>query len=169
MLTNRRDVRIVWGDCDPAGIVFYPRYFEMFDTSTTALFERALGMTKFQFVKAYNSVGYPMVDTRARFLLPTRYGDDVVIETTVTEIRRRPGQDQGDAAAARHGGQAVGGVRPPSCGISDWHNHLRSLGQPASGVLRFRSRCRQTLRWLWRHCPGMGRSAWHPGCFSWHV
>ena len=88
MLTNRRDVRIVWGDCDPAGIVFYPRYFEMFDTSTTALFERALGMTKFQFVKAYHSVGYPMVDTRARFLLPTRYGDDVVIETTITEIRR---------------------------------------------------------------------------------
>jgi len=27
MLTNRRDVRIVWGDCDPAGIVYYPRYF----------------------------------------------------------------------------------------------------------------------------------------------
>jgi 4-hydroxybenzoyl-CoA thioesterase len=88
MLTNRRDVRIVWGDCDPAGIVYYPRYFEMFDTSTTALFERALGMTKYQFVKAYDSLGYPMVDTRARFLLPTRYGDDVVIETTITEIRR---------------------------------------------------------------------------------
>jgi len=88
MLTNKRNVRIVWGDCDPAGIVFYPRYFEMFDTSTTALFERALGMTKFQFVKAYDSVGYPMVDTRARFLLPTRYGDDVVIETEILEIKR---------------------------------------------------------------------------------
>ncbi len=88
MLINKRNVRIVWGDCDPAGIVFYPRYFEMFDTSTTALFERALGMTKFQFVKAYDSVGYPMVDTRARFLLPTRYGDDVVIETEITEIKR---------------------------------------------------------------------------------
>jgi 4-hydroxybenzoyl-CoA thioesterase len=88
MFTNRRDVRIVWGDCDPAGIVYYPRYFEMFDTSTTALFERALGMTKFQFVKAYDSVGYPMVDTRARFVLPTRYGDDVVIETAITEIKR---------------------------------------------------------------------------------
>jgi 4-hydroxybenzoyl-CoA thioesterase len=82
MLTNKRDVRIVWGDCDPAGIVYYPRYFEMFDTSTTALFERSLGMTKYQFLKAYDSLGYPMVDTRARFLLPTRYGDDVVIETT---------------------------------------------------------------------------------------
>jgi 4-hydroxybenzoyl-CoA thioesterase len=88
MLTNKRDVRIVWGDCDPAGIVYYPRYFEMFDTSTTALFERALGMTKYQFLKAHESLGYPMVDTRARFLLPTRYGDDVVIETTITEIKR---------------------------------------------------------------------------------
>ena len=88
MLTNKRNVRIVWGDCDPAGIVFYPRYFEMFDTSTTALFERALGMTKYQFLKAHESLGYPMVDTRARFLLPTRYGDDVVIETTITEIKR---------------------------------------------------------------------------------
>jgi 4-hydroxybenzoyl-CoA thioesterase len=88
MLTNTRAVRIVWGDCDPAGIVFYPRYFEMFDTSTTALFERALGMTKYQFLKVYDSVGYPMVDTRARFLLPTRYGDDVVIETIITEIKR---------------------------------------------------------------------------------
>lgn len=88
MLTNRRNVRIVWGDCDPAGIVYYPRYFEMFDASTTALFERALGMTKFQFVKAYDSLGYPMVDTRARFLLPTRYGDDVVIETVVSKIKR---------------------------------------------------------------------------------
>ena len=88
MMINKRNVRIVWGDCDPAGIVFYPRYFEMFDASTTALFERALGMTKFQFVKAYDSVGYPMVDTRARFLLPTRYGDDVVIETEITEIKR---------------------------------------------------------------------------------
>jgi len=88
MRTNRRDVRIVWGDCDPAGIVYYPRYFEMFDTSTTALFERALGMTKYEFLKAYDSLGYPMVDTRARFLLPTRYGDDVVIETRINEIKR---------------------------------------------------------------------------------
>jgi 4-hydroxybenzoyl-CoA thioesterase len=88
MLTNRRNVRIVWGDCDPAGIVYYPRYFEMFDTSTTALFERALGMTKYQFLKAYDSLGYPMVDTRARFLLPTRYGDDVVIDSAITEIKR---------------------------------------------------------------------------------
>ena len=43
MLTNSRIVRIEWQHCDPAGIVFYPRYFAMFDTSTTYLFEKALG------------------------------------------------------------------------------------------------------------------------------
>jgi len=88
LMTNTRTVRIEWGDCDPAGIVFYPRYFAMFDASTTALFERALGMTKFQFLKHYGSVGYPMLDTSARFVKPTRFGDDVVIETRVAQIGR---------------------------------------------------------------------------------
>src|SRR5262249_5764600 len=40
MLANRRLVRIEWGDCDPAGIVYSPRYFAIFDASTTALIER---------------------------------------------------------------------------------------------------------------------------------
>src|SRR5215207_7038738 len=87
-LTNTRTVQIEWGHCDPAGIVFYPRYFEIFDASTTALFERALGMTKFQFLKHYDFVGYPMVDTRAKFAIPTRFGDDVVVESTISELRR---------------------------------------------------------------------------------
>jgi 4-hydroxybenzoyl-CoA thioesterase len=88
MLTNSRNLRIVWGDCDPAGIVFYPRYFEIFDASTTMLFERALGMTKYEFTRRFDAVGYPMVDTRARFLLPNKFGDDVVVETEVAEFRR---------------------------------------------------------------------------------
>ena len=88
MLTNRRAVRITWGVCDPAGIVYYPRYFEMFDDSTTALFERALGMTKYQFLEEYGFAGYPMVDTRAKFSIPNRFGDDVEIESTVSEFRR---------------------------------------------------------------------------------
>jgi 4-hydroxybenzoyl-CoA thioesterase len=88
MLTNSRTVRIEWGDCDPAGIVFHPRFFAMFDASTTALFERALGMTKYRFLRHYGVIGYPMVDTRARFLSPAKFGDDVVIESTVKEFRR---------------------------------------------------------------------------------
>ncbi len=88
MLGNRRTIYIRWGDCDPIGIVFYPRYFEFFDQSTTALFERALGMTKYQFLKAYNFAGYPLVDARASFLAPSKFSDEVTIETTVAEFRR---------------------------------------------------------------------------------
>ena len=88
MLSNTRTVRIEWGDCDPAGIVFFPRYFALFDHSTTLLIERALGMRKAQFCELHGFAGYPVVDTRARFLLPTRFGDDVVIETSLAAIRR---------------------------------------------------------------------------------
>ena len=73
--------RIEWGDCDPAGIIFYPRYFAMFDTSTTLLIERALGMKKFEYLKAYDFIGHPLVETRAHFRCPTRFGDEVSIET----------------------------------------------------------------------------------------
>jgi 4-hydroxybenzoyl-CoA thioesterase len=88
MLTYTRNARIEWGDCDPAGIVFFPRYFSMFDSCTTALFSQALGMSKYQFTRHYEFQGYPMVDTKARFLKPTKFGDDVVIETKVVEFRR---------------------------------------------------------------------------------
>jgi 4-hydroxybenzoyl-CoA thioesterase len=88
MLSITRTLRIEWGHCDPAGIVFYPRYFEMFDAATAALFERACGMTKFEMLKAFACAGIPVVETRARFLMPTRFGDDVTLESTVTELRR---------------------------------------------------------------------------------
>jgi len=82
--TNTRTVRIEWGDCDPAGIIFYPRYFEIFDASTTALFERALGLTKFEMFKRLPFAGFPLVKTQAKFLKPTRFGDDVTVESSVT-------------------------------------------------------------------------------------
>ena len=84
---NTRRVRIEWADCDPAGIVFYPRYFEIFDASTIALLERALGMTMFQMFKTFNIAGFPLARTRARFIKPTRYGDDVLVDTSVTSGR----------------------------------------------------------------------------------
>jgi len=82
--TNTRTVRIEWGDCDPAGIIFYPRYFEIFDASSALLFEVALGMTKFEMLKALGVAGIPLVRTRAKFLKPTRFGDDVAVESAIT-------------------------------------------------------------------------------------
>ena len=88
MYINERIVTVEWGDCDPAGIVFYPRYFAMFDASTAALFAAVSGMTKFAMTRHYGVVGFPMVDTRAKFMIPSRYGDVIRIRTQVTELRR---------------------------------------------------------------------------------
>src|SRR5262245_46856723 len=87
-LTTTRNERIYWGDCDPAGIIYYPQYFEMFDRCTTAMLEQALGMTKYQYLIHYDFTGHPCVETRARFLLPTRFGDDVIVESTIAELGR---------------------------------------------------------------------------------
>ena len=81
--TNTRSVRIEWGDCDPAGIIYYPNYFRIFDASTAMLFEAALGMTKFQMFKNLEFTGWPLVRTQARFVKPTRFGDDVDVESTI--------------------------------------------------------------------------------------
>jgi 4-hydroxybenzoyl-CoA thioesterase len=88
MLTNTRTTRIEWGDCDPAGIIFYARYYDIFDVSTTMLLERALGMKKIEYLKAYDFLGHPLVETRARFRRPTRYGDEVTIETAIVACGR---------------------------------------------------------------------------------
>ena len=85
---HTRRLTVEWGDCDPAGIVFYPRYFAMFDASTAALFAAALSMAKPQMLRRFGIVGIPMVDTRAKFLVPSRFGDEVAIESRVTAFRR---------------------------------------------------------------------------------
>ena len=47
------DVIIKWGDCDPAGIVFYPQFFAMFDEATGFLFQAASGMTRTTLIRHY--------------------------------------------------------------------------------------------------------------------
>jgi 4-hydroxybenzoyl-CoA thioesterase len=83
MLSNTRTTRIEWADCDPAGIIFYARYFGIFDTSTTVMLEHALGMKKIEYLKAYNFSGHPLIETRAKFRAPTRFGDEVSVESKV--------------------------------------------------------------------------------------
>ncbi len=88
MKQNRRTVRIEWGDCDAAGIVYYPRYFEMFDASTSHLIEAASGLRKREVIARHNLVGWPMVDTQAKFSKPATYGDDIDIVTEFIELGR---------------------------------------------------------------------------------
>jgi 4-hydroxybenzoyl-CoA thioesterase len=79
-ITNRKTIHIEWGDCDPAQIVYYPRYLAYFDACTTALFKKA-GLSKRQMLKTYQIVGIPMVDLRASFKVPSRFSDTVIVES----------------------------------------------------------------------------------------
>lgn len=88
MFSTRRDVEIEFGDCDPAGIVYYPNYFKMFDNATAHLFEDALGIKKRHWLKKFDIAGIPMVDTGAKFFKPSRFGDVVTIESEITELKR---------------------------------------------------------------------------------
>lgn len=83
-----RELEIAFGDCDPAGIVFYPNYFRFFDASTAMLFAAALGMKQAEWAARYDVVGIPMVDTRSSFKRPSRFGDVVRIDTEVIACRR---------------------------------------------------------------------------------
>jgi 4-hydroxybenzoyl-CoA thioesterase len=88
MLSNVRLVRVQWGDCDPAGIVYYPRYFEWADASTILLFEKATGLTKIKMLEKHGGAGLALLEARAVFKAASQFGDDLTIESRVTEFRR---------------------------------------------------------------------------------
>jgi 4-hydroxybenzoyl-CoA thioesterase len=84
MLKNRKQIHVEWGHCDPAGIVYYPRFFEMFDACTNALFESA-GLAKRDMLARYGLAGIPMVETSARFFVPSSFGDTIMVESRIVE------------------------------------------------------------------------------------
>ncbi len=88
MFSNSTRVEIQFGDCDPAGIVYYPNYFRFFDNATAALLSAAFAMHKRNWLAHYGIAGIPMVDTGARFLMPSRFGDVVEISSEITELGR---------------------------------------------------------------------------------
>jgi 4-hydroxybenzoyl-CoA thioesterase len=87
-IVNRIRLTVEWGHCDPAGIVFNSRFFEYFDTGTWVLFEVGLGAKRSEIGAAYGIIGYPIVDARASFLVPVKFGETIEIASTVREFRR---------------------------------------------------------------------------------
>jgi 4-hydroxybenzoyl-CoA thioesterase len=85
-MINRRKIHIEWGDCDPAQIVYYPRYLEYFDGCTAALFAKA-GFSKREMLKSHGIVGFPLVEVRCRFMAPSRFSEDVTVESEIIEWR----------------------------------------------------------------------------------
>ena len=83
MLVSHKRLLVEWGDCDPAGIVFYPRYLAWFDDCTTALF-LAAGFPIQELFKSHGVLGVPLVDVKARFIVPSSFGDELLAESSVT-------------------------------------------------------------------------------------
>ena len=88
MYVNRRELTIEWGDCDPAGIVFFPNYLKYFDAATNTLLLAALGLNKYEMIQKFGITGIPLVDVGARFFIPSVFGEVVTVESTVAELGR---------------------------------------------------------------------------------
>jgi len=78
---------VEFGDCDPAGIVFYPNYFRWMDAASLHFF-RAVGVPPWHELAAETGIiGTPIVDVSARFLRTASYGDLIDVEATIVEWR----------------------------------------------------------------------------------
>ncbi len=78
-----------FGDCDPAGIVFFPNFSRWMDAASHHYF-RQCGLPRWaDYLKATGILGTPLVEINVRYVSPATYGDVLTISTTVTEWRRK--------------------------------------------------------------------------------
>ena len=84
MKTFRHNVTVHWGDTDPASIVFYPNYFSWFDESARLFFD-SVGLSWEMLMEKHGIAGLPIVEAKARFLSPSMFRDEIVVESQITE------------------------------------------------------------------------------------
>jgi 4-hydroxybenzoyl-CoA thioesterase len=82
--TFRHNVSVHWGDTDPARIVFYPNYFSWFDESTRLFFD-SVGLSWDMLTEKHGIVGLAILEAKAKFLSPSRFRDEIVVESQITE------------------------------------------------------------------------------------
>ncbi|MDI3335797.1 thioesterase family protein [Defluviimonas aestuarii] len=84
-MSYRRDFTVQFGQCDPAGIVFYPRYFEMLNAMVEAFFAEALGYS-FARIHIEEGCGVPTAHLDVDFHAPSRLGEVLTFTLTVRRI-----------------------------------------------------------------------------------
>jgi 4-hydroxybenzoyl-CoA thioesterase len=83
--SNIHRVAVQFGDCDPAGIVFFPNFSRWMDESSLAFF-MACGIPPWrELVKTRGIIGTPLLEIHTRFLKPATYGEEIQVHTTVEE------------------------------------------------------------------------------------
>lgn len=81
--TTRRT--LAWGECDPAGIIFYPNYYRFMDEATWAMFADA-GFAADRMRAEHFSL--PLVDSRCEFMSSPFFGDEIEIRSQVSKWGR---------------------------------------------------------------------------------
>lgn len=76
------DQKVLFKHCDPAGIVFYPRYFEMVNDCVEAFFDHV----GFPFETLLKSGGVPTAQIETSFHAPNRHGDLLKLSLDLTRI-----------------------------------------------------------------------------------
>jgi len=85
--TTTMKVEVRFGDCDPAGIVFFPRYHRWMDAASLHYF-MSLGVPPWHELERIDGIiGTPMLEHHTRFLKSATYGETLEIRTEVEEWR----------------------------------------------------------------------------------
>ena len=80
-------VRVEFGDCDPAGIVWFPNFFRWIDAASRHFFaERGVPRWE-ETTETLGVIGTPLVDTHTRFVKSASYGDTLQIAVAIPEWR----------------------------------------------------------------------------------
>ena len=82
-------VRVEFGDCDPARIVWFPNFFRWLDAASRNYFVTCGVPSWNETEKALGVIGTPLVDTHARFVNIASYGDVLNIHASVVEWREK--------------------------------------------------------------------------------
>lgn len=110
-------VRVYWADCDPAGILYYGNFFRFFEFAEEELFS-SLGYPRPEFMQE-NHMGFPRVETWARFRKPARQGDLIEVTGWIAErsekslLYRFEIRRDGDPELAAEGSYRVVSVSRP--------------------------------------------------------
>jgi 4-hydroxybenzoyl-CoA thioesterase len=88
MLECQLEIRVEWGHCDPAQIVYNPNFFDWMERGLSALFEAAgLGFSDL-IGNQKDMRGTPLVRSHADFLAPARVGDIIVLTSMIARWGR---------------------------------------------------------------------------------
>ena len=77
--------KLAWGECDPAGIIFYPNYYRFMDEATWAMFAGA-GFPADRMRAEHFSL--PLVNSTCEFMSSPFFGDEIEIRSQVSKWGR---------------------------------------------------------------------------------